>query len=120
MYEKFERLIKERGLKVSDVCRATGISPSTLSDWKAGRSTPKMKNMKKIVDFFDVPIEYFVSDEVKKDTYYITPDAAAIAQQVFDNPDLRLLFEAARDVKPENIRLAAEMLRRFKETNADG
>lgn len=116
MYEIFEKLVKERGLKVSDVCRATGISPSTLSDWKAGRSTPKMKNMAKLTEYFGVSMEYLMTGK-KQDEYYLNPETAKIAQQVFDDPDLRLLFDAARDVKPENIRLAAEMLRRFKETS---
>lgn len=52
--------------------------------------------------------------------YYTDPETARIAQEVFDNPDLRMLFSAARDAKPEDIKLAADMLRRFKETNPDG
>jgi hypothetical protein len=42
-----------------------------------------------------------------------------VAQEVFDNPDLRILFDAARDAKPEDLRLAAEMLRKFKAANPD-
>lgn len=52
--------------------------------------------------------------------YYTDPETARIAQEVFDNPDLRMLFSAARDAKPEDIKLAADMLKRFKETNPDG
>ena len=52
--------------------------------------------------------------------WYTDPETAKEAQRVFDDPDLRMLFDAARDSRPENIRLAAEMLRRFKETNPDG
>jgi hypothetical protein len=64
---------------------------------------------------FDIMEEHQEAQE-----YYLNPEAAAIGQEVFNNPDLRILFDAAKDVKPENIRLAAEMLRRFKETNPDG
>ena len=49
-----------------------------------------------------------------KDEYYLNKETAEIAQELFNNPDLRVLFDAARDAKPENLRLAAEMLRRFK------
>lgn len=52
--------------------------------------------------------------------YYTDPETAQIAQEVFDDPDLRMLFSAARDAKPADIKLAADMLRRFKETNPDG
>ena len=52
--------------------------------------------------------------------YYLNDETARIAQEIFDSPDLRLLFDAARKQRPENIRLAAEMLLRFKESNPDG
>ena len=52
--------------------------------------------------------------------YYTDPETARIAQEVFDDPNLRMLFHAARDAKPEDIKLAADMLKRFKETNPDG
>ena len=66
----------------------------------------------------DVPMD--VQTNAPQPDYYIDPEAAEIAQRVFDDPDLRILFHAAQDVSPENIRLAAEMLRRMKETNPDG
>lgn len=52
--------------------------------------------------------------------YYLNEETARIAQEVFDDPDLRVLFDASRNAKPEAIRLAAEMLRQMKETNPDG
>lgn len=55
-----------------------------------------------------------------KEGYYLNEETAREAQRVFEDPDTRMLFDAARDSKPENIRLAAEMLKRFKETNPNG
>lgn len=52
--------------------------------------------------------------------YYTDEETARAAQEVFDNPETRMLFDAARDARPEDIRLAAEMLKRFKGTNPDG
>ncbi len=37
MYEIFAKLLKDRGLKLIDVSRGTGIPYSTFTDWKAGR-----------------------------------------------------------------------------------
>lgn len=39
MYEIYCKLRDERGLKDADVVKATGITKSTFSDWKSGRST---------------------------------------------------------------------------------
>ena len=48
MYEIFEKLLTEKKVKPIDVSRATGISASTLSDWKKGKSTQKLISFKKL------------------------------------------------------------------------
>lgn len=60
MYEKFERLLKERNLTPYRVSLDTGIAQSTLSDWKTGRSKPKVDKLTILADYFGVPIEYFL------------------------------------------------------------
>lgn len=42
MYEIYQKLLDMNGVKSADVARATGISNMTFSDWKKGKSTPKM------------------------------------------------------------------------------
>ena len=62
MYEKYEALKKKKGLSDADVSRGTEIPASTLSDWKAGRYTPKADKLMKLAKFFDVPLEYFLEE----------------------------------------------------------
>ncbi len=61
MYEIYQKLLDEKGLKNSDVSRATGISNMTLSDWKRGKTKPKMDKMKKIADFLCVSVDYIMT-----------------------------------------------------------
>ena len=61
MYEIFEQLLQKYGLTAYKVSKETGITQSTLSDWKRGRSTPKTENMKKIADYFGVTVEYLMT-----------------------------------------------------------
>lgn len=56
MYERFKQLLDEKHIKVSQVSRETGIAPSTLSDWKNGKSTPKYDKMKRIAEYFNVDL----------------------------------------------------------------
>lgn len=41
MYEIFEKLCSEKGVTPYRVCKETGITTATISNWKAGRYTPK-------------------------------------------------------------------------------
>lgn len=63
MYSKFAELLTKRGLKVADVARETGISPSTFSDWKKGKSKPKVDKLMKIAETLGIPISYFLESE---------------------------------------------------------
>ena len=60
MYEKYVRIRDERGVRDADVARATGIPAPTFSEWKKGRSEPKIQKLAKIAEFFGVSVSYFV------------------------------------------------------------
>ena len=61
-YQKFDQLLKVHGATVYRVAKTTGIPASTFTDWKNGRSVPKADKLRKIAEFFDVPLEYFLLD----------------------------------------------------------
>lgn len=60
MYEKFERLVKARGITAYRVAKDIGLATTVFSDWKSGKSKPKVDKLKKIADYFGVTIEYFL------------------------------------------------------------
>lgn len=60
MYSKFEELCKRDNCTPADVARATGLYKSTFSDWKSGRCKPKADKLKKIADYFGVPMDYLM------------------------------------------------------------
>lgn len=77
MYEIYCKLRDERGMKDSDVVKGTGITKSTFSDWKNGRSNPKNEKLQKIADFFGVTLDYLLTgkeDPDKKDDPYEAKD----------------------------------------------
>lgn len=58
MYEIFEKLLKEKGVKTSDVCKATGLKAPTFSDWKKGKSSPNVDKLILIAEYFGVSVQY--------------------------------------------------------------
>ena len=63
MYEIYCKLRDTKGVKDSDVVKATGITKSTFSDWKSGRSKPKNEKLQKIADYFGVSVDYLMTGE---------------------------------------------------------
>ncbi|MCU6800797.1 helix-turn-helix domain-containing protein [Alitiscatomonas aceti] len=73
MYEIYCKLRDSKGVKDSDVVKATGITKSTFSDWKSGRSKPKNDKLQKIADYFGVTIDYLMTGtEDKKEAPVLT------------------------------------------------
>jgi len=57
MYSKYAELRDKAGITDYEVAKKTGVSTSTLSNWKAGRYTPKADKIQKIATYFGVGIE---------------------------------------------------------------
>ena len=67
MYEKYEELLLKTGETSYQVSKATGIGQNTLSNWKTGRSRPKVDKLQKIADHFGVPVSYFLESSTSVD-----------------------------------------------------
>lgn len=61
-YKKFCELLVKNNISTYRVAIETGISPVVFTDWKSGKSRPKVDKIKKIADYFGVNIEYFLED----------------------------------------------------------
>lgn len=59
-YDIFENLLSMHRTTVYRVSKETGISPTTFTDWKNGRSAPKADKLKRIADYFGVSLEYMM------------------------------------------------------------
>ena len=114
MYEKYEELLKLHNVTTADVCNATGISHSTMSNWKKRKNNLSMKNAKLIADYFGVSINYFMGDESTDipDGYY-PDDVKEIADFMFANPEYKALFQTTKKVRPEDIELVRQMIERL-------
>ena len=129
MYDNVAELLKKNGLRIADVARATGVPYSTFTDWKAGRYVPKYDKLQKIADFFGVSVDYLLSENpdtadapVQKNEqagYYTNPETAKKAQELYDDPKYRVLFDAAEGSDPDDLQMAADLLLRLKQTRRD-
>lgn len=61
LYKRYAELRDENHVTDYEVAKNTGVSTSTLTNWKYGRYTPKVDKIKAIADYFGKPIEYFLS-----------------------------------------------------------
>lgn len=98
MYEIYCKLRDARGVKDADVVRETGITKSTFSDWKNGRSNPKNEKLQKIADYFGVTVEYLVTGK-EADPTIMNTGLSSKAQKDID----KILSDTEQMLKQEGL-----------------
>lgn len=120
MKDRIKKLRMDAGLTQEELAEKLGLQKSAVAKWENGRVfNLKRSTILKMADLFGCAPSYLMAmeeDDESKAPYYLTPETAALAQQYFDDPNYRVLFDAAKDSKPEDLQMAADLLRRLKET----
>lgn len=115
MYSIFEQLLQRDGISAYKFCKDTGVTQSCVSNWKKRKTKISYEYAKIIADYFNVSPEYVMGEETPtRDGYYLNDETAQMAQEMFDNKDLRVLFDAARDASPEDLQTVRTMLLALK------
>lgn len=110
----------ELGLTMKEVADMVGVSEATISRWESGDIANMRRNkISALANALQMPPAVIMGWE-EPPTYYVNPDTAKMAQELFEDSDMRVLFDAAKDSRPEDLKMAADLLKRLKETNPDG
>ena len=117
----FKELRKAAGLSQAEMAKKLGISRSTAGMYETGQREPDFETLEVIADFFNVDVDYLIGRTNKTTVlpnsvggYYLNEETAQMAQELFENKEMRILFSAARDAKPEDLKTAADVLLALK------
>lgn len=89
---------------------------TTIQKWESGVSEPSVSMVKKIAELFGVTMDQITNDDLSdtENHYYLDPEAAEIAQEVQQRPELKILFDASRKVSAADLELVINMVDRLK------
>lgn len=124
---QFHEIIKElrdsRGITQIQLADALEVSRGLVGMWESGKRKPSQELYEKIADMFNVDMDFLYGrTNVKKarhydedgneyvPNYYINEETQSIAQQIFDNPELRALFDASKNAKPEDLEIVKNLI----------
>lgn len=96
-----------------DLVDDLGFDKSTVSSWCSGNRVPKIDVIIDIAKYLHVNVGDLIEDNRNDENYYLNPEARDMAQFLFENPDYKVLFDASRKVKPEDIQFVKEMIDRM-------
>lgn len=114
-FERIESLRKSAGISQGKLEKELGFSNGSISKWKT--SKPTTERLQKIADYFGVSIEFLMNGEegnAAEESYYLSEDARELAEFMFKNPEYKVLFDASRKVKKEDIAFVKQMIDRMR------
>lgn len=109
-FKIIKQLCKKEGISIFALEKELGYSNGSLSQ---ANKIPSSR-IYDISKRFNVSMEYLMTGEDVEQKYYINDKTAAIAQDIFKNKELGLLFDSARDAEPEDLEAVHNMLLALK------
>lgn len=96
-----------------EICEDLDISYSTFSDWINGKTYPRIDKIEMMANYFGIEKADLVEERSKRN-YYLNDETRQIAQEIYDNKDLKILFDASRKATPEDLKFIVEMAKKLK------
>ncbi len=112
--------LEKNNMTQKDLANALGVGQTAVSDWINGRKSPRMSKVDAMCDLFGCTRSDLVEDKKPDQEYYLNPETAKVAQEIYEDDNLHALFDAARDASPEDLQRAKNFLQMLKDTNPNG
>ena len=110
-YKRFEDLLVAKGVTAYKVGKETGITTTTLTNWKKGKYVPKQDKLQRIADYFDVSIDYLITGK-EPDNNILSVENAVFGSRILTDElildTLKMYYELPAD-KQEVVRDIVKM-----------
>ena len=116
MAERIKELRMAAGLTQEELGEKIGLQKSAIAKYENGRvENIKRSTIQALADLFGVKPSYILGFDEDEDTpsYYLDPEAAKLAQELFTRPEMRVLFDASRNATKEDIEAVANILEKM-------
>ena len=109
--DNLKKLLSEKNMTYKELSENLGVKASSISMWMTGNSLPRMGMLDKLADLFDVSVEYLITNKEEKQGYYLNEETAKLAQEMFEDKDMRSLFDMKRNMPPERFKAHMEFMK---------
>ena len=97
-----------------DLVNDLKIPFSTVSNWINAQKFPRMGKVELLADYFGIEKSDLIEEkDPQEQSYYLNDDARDLAQFLFENPEYKVLFDASRKIKKNDIQFVKEMIDRM-------
>ena len=122
--ERISVLAKRQNITLQKIESDLDFGRGTISRWD--KSSPSVDKLQQVAQYLNVSIDFLLGNvvydnspdlypyEEESETYYTDPEVSEYANKLKDNPDMRLLFDAAEDMSKDDIDFVVNLIEGLK------
>lgn len=108
MYNRYCELRDKKGYKNADISKLTGISKATISDWKNGKSKPKVDKLSKIAECLGVSVDYLMTGKETIDKF--SDENAKLIAKIRNDAELSSALQKYFELNDEKKKHVIELI----------
>ncbi len=116
--KRLQEALTAKDMIPQELADKTGIGKASISQYLNGQHKPSNLSAGKMAEVLDVDPLWLMGFDVpmreeSKDPYYLDDEAREYAEFLHKNPEYKVLFDASRKVKKEDIELVTQFIERM-------
>ncbi|MEE1242263.1 helix-turn-helix domain-containing protein [Frisingicoccus sp.] len=113
--KNLRKYMEQNGKTQIDLVNDLGFNKSAVSTWYNGTRLPRLDKVDTLAKYFGIRLSDLIEDKPNANEFdYFNEDSKELAQFLFKNPEYKVLFDASRNIKKEDIEFVKQMLDHFK------
>ena len=111
MAKNIKRLMDLKRKDRNEICKDLGIAYTTFTDWINAKTYPRIDKIEKMANYFGVTKADLVEEPAQDvPSYYDDPEVKEMAEFMHKNPEYRVLFDASKNVRKEDIEFVKQFM----------
>ena len=106
--DRIRKLCEQNNITINRLESMLEIGRGNVARWDT--HNPNVGRVKKVADYFGVSVEYLLGEE----SYYSDHETDEYADRIHKDPNLRILFDATKDLNKEDIDIIVRMAEGLK------
>ena len=109
---RIQYLARKKGLSLTKIEEHLGFGNGTITKWD--RSSPRIDKLRQVAELLNVSVDFLLGDVFYNNSpelypykenqgYYDDPEVAQLANQIKNDPELRILLDAKRSLSKEDM-----------------
>lgn len=99
------------GKTQTDLVNDLGFNKSAVSTWCNGTRLPRMDKVEALARYFNINRSDLIEEKSSETGYYLNEETAKLAQEMFEDEDMRSLFHMKKDMPPERFKAHIEFMK---------